>query len=325
MAPIQYHWTTGVNTASCSRVARLGNPLCPRGVGRVVARPSHKLAMTRRWPRSRPSAGTAATRLRTAWPSTQSRRWRANRGKRRQGSADTTREPLVPRPHGRCPAMSSWGPKLFALRTQLRWSQIHPPLPAEKERCKPLDRGNNKTSPNMFAQAVLQSARTTWPDGRLLSTSTTCFTPAIRKNVPCLLASANSVGARAFESKNGCGKNRLGHGSCHTGKANMAFNSKLWTDRASNESAPCFFVRHSVTSAVYRYVRLGGPCMFLCSGSMVPQLQQLWCRARSGLTGVPEKVVPKPVIDSGSFQRRSTHTYIYIIILYYIILYYIIL
>jgi hypothetical protein len=56
VVPIQYHWTTardqkskantsGVNTASCSRVARLGNPLCPRGVGKVVARPSHKLAI----------------------------------------------------------------------------------------------------------------------------------------------------------------------------------------------------------------------------------------------------------------------------------------
>ena len=36
---------------------------------------------------------------------------------------------------------------------------------------------------------------------------------------------------------------------------------------------------------VYRNLRLGGPCMFLCTGSMVPQLQRLWCRARSGSTG----------------------------------------
>ena len=149
--------------------------------------------MTRRWPRSRPSAGTAATRLRTAWPSTQSRRWRANSWEAAARLGGHHAEPLVPRPHGRCPAMSSWGRKLFALRTQLHLSQIHSPLPAEKERCKTLDRGNNKKSPKMFAQAVLQSARTTWPDGRLLSTSTTRFTPAILKNVPCLLGQCRTL------------------------------------------------------------------------------------------------------------------------------------
>ena len=211
VVPIQYHWTTardqkskantsGVNTASCSRVARLGNPLCPRGVGKVVARPSHKLAMTRRWPRSRPSAGTAAQGSARPGLPPNLAGGEQIRGKRRQGSADTTREPLVPRPHGRCPAMSSWGPKLFALRTQLHSSQIHPPLPAEKERCKTLDRGNNKKSPKMFAQAVLQSARTTWPDGRLLSTSTTRFTPAILKNVPCLLGQCRTLAWQSFSA-----------------------------------------------------------------------------------------------------------------------------
>ena len=208
VVPIQYHWTTardqkskantsGVNTASCSRVARLGNPLCPRGVGKVVARPSHKLAIGHdpalAEVTSQPRNGGHKARLRTAWPSTQSRRWRANSweaaarlGGHHAGAASATT----------ARKMSSnviLGTEVVCSANPAALEPNTPALAGRKRKVQNFGSGKQKKSPKMFAQAVLQSARTTWPDGRLLSTSTTRFTPAILKNVPCLLGQCRTL------------------------------------------------------------------------------------------------------------------------------------